>query len=123
MTYSLQRLLIILGLVFIPFYEIFLHLLPFVHSTAPDSRCTKEIIALVFALSIGLLAVFQGSIKPFRNKFLLAIPVFLLFNLIMAPHVPLVVNNVDSGDFYFWRPFVQVLCFTLMIAAEASLDI
>lgn len=123
MTYSLQRLLIILGIVVIPFYEIFIKMLPFVASISPDSRVNKEIISLVFALSIGLLAVWQGNIKPFRNRFLLIIPVYLLLNLIMSPHAPLIVNNVDAGDFYFWKPFSEVLCFSLMIFAVSSADI
>ena len=118
-----QRLLIILGLVIIPFYEIILKALPFVRSVAPDSRVTKEILALVFALSIGLLAVFNGHIKQFRNKFLLIIPLFLLFNLIASPHIPLIINSYDSGDFYFWKPFSQVMCFSLMIIAIASMEI
>lgn len=119
----MQRLLIILGLIVIPFYEIFLHMLPFVHGVAPDSRVPKEMLALVFSLSIGLLAVWHGSIKPFRNKFFLIIPVYLLFNLLMSPHVNLNINNNEVGDFYFWKPFSEVLCFTLMIIAIASLEI
>lgn len=119
---NLQRLLVVLGLVCVPFYEIFLKALPYVRSVAPDTRAPKEIIALVFALSIGLLAVFEGSLKPFRNKWLLAIPVYLLFNLIMAPHVDLYMNGVESGDFYFWKPFAKVLCFTFMIVAVASFE-
>lgn len=118
----MNRLLVILGLVIVPFYEIILKALPFVKSVAPDTRAPKAIIALVFALSIGLLAVFQG-IKPFRNKWLLIIPVYLLFNLIMAPHVDMFINNVESGDFYFWKPFTEVLIFTLMVVAVASMDI
>lgn len=97
-------------------------MLPFVNCQAPDSRVTKEEIALVFALSIGLLAIFHGEIKSFRNKFLLAIPVYLLFNLIMAPHIPLFINNNEVGDFYFWKPFGEVLCFALMVTAIASME-
>ena len=123
MTYSLQRLLIILGLVIIPFYEILLRVLPYVANHAPDSRIPKELIALVFALSIGLLAVWQGTLKPFRNKWFLIIPFYLLINLIIAPYAPLNINNVEVGDFYFWKPFGQVLCFTFMIIAIASADI
>src|SRR4051812_41968967 len=123
MTYSLQRLLVVLGLVIIPFYEIILRALPMVHSTAADSRISKQILAMVFSLSIGLLAVFQGTLKPFQNKFLLFIPVYLLFNIIIAPHSDLGINNVESGDFYFWKPFAQVLCFTFMIIAIASMEI
>ena len=119
----MKRLLIILGLVIIPFYEIFLHALPFAVCHAPDTRVTKELIALVFALSIGLLAVFEGNIKQFRNKFLLIIPVYLLFNLIMSPHAPLFINNNEVGDFYFWKPFAEILCFALMIVAVASMEI
>lgn len=123
MNYSLQRLLVVLGLIIVPFYEIILKALPFVRSVAPDSRAPKEMIALVFALSIGLLAVFQGTLKPFRNKYFLIIPVYLLLNLIIAPHVDLKINGVESGDFYFWKPFAEVLCFALMIIAVSSMEI
>lgn len=92
-------------------------------STAPDSRASKQILAIGFSLAIGLLAVFQGTIKAFRNKWLLLIPVYLVFNIIICPHVELVINNIDSGDFYFWKPFAIVLCFTLMIVAIASMEI
>ena len=123
MNYSLQRLLIVLGLIAIPFYEIILRALPMVRSVAPDSRVSKQILSLVFALSIGLLAVFQGTIKPFKNKFLLLIPLYLLFNLIFSPHVDMLINNIESGDFYFWKPFAIVLCFALMIIAVSSMEI
>lgn len=123
MNYSLQKLLVILGLVIIPFYEIIIKVLPFVKNVAMDTRAPKEIIAMIFALSIGLLAVFQGTVKPFRNKWLLAIPVYLLFNLIISPHVDMFINNVDSGDFYFWKPFAEILCFALMVVSVASMNI
>ena len=97
--------------------------MPFTVSTSPDSRCTKEILAMVFALSIGLLAVFYGQIKPFKNKWFLLIPIYLLFNLSMAPHFDLFINNVESGNFYFWKPFAQVICFLLMIIAISSSEI
>lgn len=118
-----NRLLIILGLVIIPFYELILRVFPFVRSIAPDSRAPKEILAMIFALSIGLLAVYLGQIKKFNNKYFLVIPIYLLFNLIIAPHVSLVINNVESGDFYFWKPFCEVLCFMLMIIAISSMEI
>lgn len=119
----MQRLLIVLGLVIIPFYEILLRAFPFVVGTAPDSRVTKEIVALVFALAIGLLAVFHGNIKPFKNKFFLLIPIYLFLNLIICPHIDLFINNNEVGDFYFWKPFCEVLCFSLMIIAVASMEI
>lgn len=118
----MKKLLIILGLVIVPFYEILLRILPFVRSVAPDTREPKEIIALVFALSIGLLAVFNGEIKPFRNKYFLILPIYILISFLMAPHVPLFINKIDSGDLYFWKPFAEILCFSLMIIAIASMD-
>lgn len=117
-----QRLLVILGLIAIPFYELIFKVFPYVKVMAPDTRAPKELVAIWFALAIGLLAVFQGKIKPFSNKYLLVIPLYLLFNLWMAPQVDLFINNVNCGDLYFWKPFVQVLCFSLMIIAIASSD-
>lgn len=122
MNNALQRRLIVLGLVIIPFYELIIRLLPFIRIVSPDSRQPKEILAVIFALSIGLLTVFQGGIKPFKNKWLLIIPVYLLFNLINAPHFDMFINNIESGDFYFWKPFAESLCFLLMIVAIASME-
>lgn len=122
MSYPLQRLLLILGLVLIPFYEILLRILPFVACHAPDSRVTKEMLAMVFSLSIGLIAIFEGKIKV-RNKYVLIIPVYLLFNLIICPHVDLNINNNEVGDFYFWKPFSEVVCFLLMFAAVSNMKL
>ena len=41
----------------------------------------------------------------------------------MSPHLDMYINNVQSGDFYFWKPFSQVLCFTFMIIAISSVNI
>lgn len=123
MSYNLQRLLVIIGIVFIPFYELFFRVFPFVRVIAPDTRVPKELIAVMFALSIGLLAVFQGTLKPFKNKYLLIIPIFLLLSMFMAPQTDLFINNVNVGDMYFWRPFAKVLCFMLLVVAIASMEI
>lgn len=118
----IQRLLIIIGFIAIPFYELIFRIFPYVKVMAPDTRVPKELIAVGFALAIGLLAVFEGKIKPFKNKFLLLIPIYLLFSFWMSPQVDLVINNVQCGDFYFWKPFAILLCFALMIIAIASSD-
>ena len=123
MNYNLQRLLVIIGLIAIPFYELFFKVFPFVRVIAPDTREPKELIALTFALAIGLLAVFQGTLKPFRNKYFLILVVFLLLNLFMSPQADLFINNVQVGDMFFWKPFAKVLCFALLMFAVASMDI
>lgn len=117
-----QRLLVIIGLIAIPFYELIFKVFPYIVVIAPDTRAPKELIAMFFALSIGLLAVFKGNIKPFNNKFILIIPIYLLFNLWMSPHFDLFINTVECGDLYFWKPFSEILCFILMIFAIASSD-
>lgn len=122
MNFSLQRLLVIIGLIAIPFYELIFKVFPYIKVMAPDTRAPKELISLWFALAIGLLAIFQGKIKPFNNKFLLFIPLYLLLNLWMAPPIDFFINEINSGDFYFWKPFAEVLCFVLMIIAIASSD-
>lgn len=123
MIFSLQRLLIVLGIFVIPFYELFFRVFPFVKVIAPDSRQPKELIAIWFALSIGLLAIFQGNIKPFKNKWLLILISYLLINLFMSPIIDLQINGIEIGDFYFWKPFNQVICFSLMIFAVSSSEI
>lgn len=118
---NLQKQLVILGLIVVPFYDFFLRLLPYVRTVAPDSRATKEILAVGFALASGLLAVFVGM-KPFNNKWLLAALGFILLSFTMSPHAPMVINGVDSGDFFFWKPFAITLCFAFLVIAAASLD-
>lgn len=123
MNYSLQRLLVIAGLIAVPFYELIFKVFPYVRIAAADTRVTKELIALAFALAVGLLAVFQGTVKPLKNKFLLALPVFMLLSLFMSPRVSFLINNVEVGDLFFWKPFVQVLCYLLLVIALASIHI
>lgn len=117
---NLQRLLIICGLITIPFYELIFRLFPYAQVIAPDTRVTKELVAMMFALAIGLSAVFYG-IKPFKNKFALIFVGFLLFNYFMSPFIPLAVDHIDSSNFWFWKPMAKTLCFLLMIVAIASI--
>lgn len=122
MKNSLQRSLLILGFIAIPFYEIIFRFFPYVQVHAMDTRVTKELVSMMIALAIGLTAVFQGSLKPFKNKFFLILIGYLFFSYFMSPFIPLAIDNVNSSNFWFWKPMVQVLCFSMMIFAVASMD-
>lgn len=122
MIFNLQRLLITIALVFIPFYEVIMRILPYSRVAAPDTRETKLLLAMFFSLAIGLLAVFEGKIRRFDNKWILFLICFVMLSFFMSPKIPLFVNGIDSGDFWFWKPFCNMLCMLFLVLAVASIE-
>ena len=111
------------GLILIPLYEIIFRLFPNVTVLAGDTRSHKELMAVALALFIGLLALYQGKMKPFRNKWLLFFIGLQMVTINLMPRIPLVINNTDNSGFWVWKPMFQVLCFLLMGIALSSIEI
>jgi O-antigen ligase len=78
--------------------------------------------ALVFALAIGLIALHKGELKPFKNKWALAIVGFSLLSFYMSPNPALKFFGVDSGRFWSWEPLYQGIVFLLFTVSVASID-
>ena len=111
------------GLILIPLYEIIFRLFPNVRIVAGDTRSHKELMAVALALFIGLLALYLGKMKPFRNKWLLFFIGLQMVTINLMPRIPLVINGTDNSGFWVWKPMFEVLCFLLMGIALASIEI
>jgi len=87
----------------------------------PDiARGPKMTWAVVFALTIGLTALYQGTLKPFKNKFALAFVGFALLSFYLSPNPALRFFGVLSGRFWSWEPLFYFLTFLLMTVAISS---
>jgi len=111
------------GLILIPLYEIIFRFFPNVNVVSGDTRSHKELMAVALALFIGLLALYQGKMKPFRNKWLLFFIGLQMITINLMPRIPLVINGNDNSGFWVWKPMFEVLCFLLMGITLASIDI
>lgn len=112
--------LIILGSILIPFYDIIFRVFPFVNVISIDTRIQREIMAVIIALCIGLSAVCLGKLKKFDNKFLLIFLLFQILSIRFMPNIQLVVNGVNSSNFWVWQPVFYGFCFMMMIVSIAS---
>lgn len=112
-----------LGLILIPFYDVIFRLFPNVFVIASDTRLQREMMAVIIALAIGLLALYQGKLKPFKNKWLLLFVGFQMVTINLMPKISLVVNNADSSGFWVWKPMFEIICFLLMGVALSSIEI
>jgi hypothetical protein len=113
--------LILAGIIAIPFYEMFLKLLPYSQSIALDTRIAKSFVAIGFALVIGLFGL--NVVRPkTRNRTILG---FLLYGY-LASHVgarpSLFMNNVNATQFWMWKPLFMGLCFYLMFLVLSNLE-
>lgn len=118
MTLNLLRI----GLVLIPFYEILMRLFPYVVAVPPNTRDAKEIVAMGFALFIGLAAIYAGEIKKCANYFLLILVGYIIINIRAVPHLNFIINGIDSSGIWIWKPYFQCLCFFLMFMAIQSMN-
>lgn len=107
--------LLLLGLVVTPFI-----LAP---GDSDIAREPKMAWALVFALSIVLTSLYQGTIKPFRNKWALGLVGFCLLSFYLSPKPDLLFFGVDSARFWSWEPLYQGIVFLLFAVSVASLDL
>lgn len=88
------------------------------------AREPKMAWALVFALAIGLTAIYQGALKPFKNKWALALVGFCLLSFYFSPR-PKYLNlfGVDSARFWSWEPLYQGIIFLLFTVAVSSMKL
>ena len=87
------------------------------------AREPKMAWALVFALSIGLAALYRGTLKPFKNKWALALVGFCLLSFYLAPKPDLTFFGVRSARFWSWEPLYQGLVFLLFTIAVSSIKL
>ena len=105
----LIQALIIFGLVTIPFL-----LIP-----GYDTREPKMALALTVALAAGLVAIYQGKLRPFRNKWILIFLAYLLLSIRFAP--TLITAKVPN--LWSWKPAFEMLTFALLVMTVAGLKL
>lgn len=98
---------------------------PFILAPGNDdiARDPKMAWALVFALAVGLTSIYQGALKPFKNKWALLLVGFCLVSFYMSPGPELKLFGVQSGRFWSWEPLYQGMVFLLFVVSVASLKI
>jgi O-antigen ligase len=87
-----------------------------------DTREPKMAIALVFALALSLVGIYQGKLKPLKNKWLLILMGYLLINIWLCPKPIFMYGNIQAGAFWLWQPLAQLLIFFLMFATITSIE-
>ena len=87
------------------------------------ARGPKMAWALVFALAIGLTALYKGTLKPFKNVWALLLVGFCLLSFYLSPNPKLLFFGVPSGRFWSWEPLYQGIVFLLFVVSVASLRI
>ena len=86
-------------------------------------REPKMAWALMFALATVLTALYQGSLKPFRNKWALILVGFGLISFYLSPNPKLLFFGIESGRFWSWEPLYQILVFLIFTIAVSSIKI
>jgi len=86
------------------------------------AREPKMAWALCFALAIGLTALYQGLLKPFRNKWALVLVGFCLLSFYLSPNPGLKLFGIDSGRFWSWEGLYQGIVFLIFVVTVASIE-
>ena len=119
MTFILLKV----GLVILPFYELLVKICPFAGVQTPDTRYAKTFLGVWLALAIGVSALFSGEIRKCKNRWVLLFLLFIPLNIHLAPQYNIELNGVMSPNYWVWKPFVMYLVYFLMFLSVQSLNI
>lgn len=111
------------GMVLSPFYELLVKLCPSAVVITPDTRIAKTFIGIWLAIIIGGSACFSGELKRCKNKWILLFLVFIPLSIHLSPQYNIELNGVKSSNFWAWKPFVMYLSYFLMFMVVQSLNI
>src|SRR3990167_2552564 len=119
----MSLILLYIGLVLTPFYEIIIKFLPYATTITQDTRVAKIFIGMVLALAIGIFQIFFTGIKKCENIWPLLFILFIPINIVMAPQFSIGINGVDMTNMWVWKPFCLFLCYFLMFMAIQSFEL
>lgn len=119
----MNLVLLKIGLISAPFYELILRLFPYSVTNAPDTRIAKVAISMWLGLALGLASFFSGKIQQCHNKWLLLFIVFIPLNIHLSPRFPVILNGVHADNFWVWEPFVYILCYFIMFMGVQSISL
>lgn len=97
-----------------------LAVIPFIVWKGMDMRTPKEILAFGIALALCLLSLYHGSLKRFKNYWLLILVGYFLVCMCMAPNFDQFLLAFKQGkriDILFTRPIAGVWNFKPMLFA------
>ncbi len=105
------KILLGLGLALIPFFGI----------VGMDTRLPKLNLALFLALILSLLSIYQGKLKPFKNKWFLILLGYLLISIFFAPKITMDFFDVRVENFWIHKTLSFILIFSLMLFSVSSI--
>lgn len=109
-----------IGIIFIPFYELAVRLMPYASVLSPDTRVGKAAIALWFSVAIFTVAIFKGGLSSFRNKWVLAFFFYGLVSIRFMPNIPLVANGIESSNFWVYKTQFYFTAYFLLFYAVST---
>jgi hypothetical protein len=114
--------LLYFGLVFIPFYELIVALFLPAQSTAfLDTRFSKDCIAFMIVLVVGLIGLYTGKMGSIRNKWLLMFVCSLVIAINRNPAVPIELGSFDISNFWIYKPFLQIVVYLLALSSISAM--
>ena len=119
----MSLILLKIGIVLLPFYELLARLFPYATVHTPDTRIAKSFIGIWISLAIGVFAFYSGEIRKCTNIWILFFLLFIPLNIHMAPQYHFNINGVDSPNYWVWKPFVMYLSYFIMFMYVQSLNI
>ncbi len=117
----MMQIFLNLGLAILPFVAA-IGIEPVLPYLEEDLRYPKDFLAVVFALSIALIAIYNGQLKKFQNKWILIFFVYLFFNIRLAPPFVSVYHQYNIAGFWHYSALSYILIFFLMFLAVASVE-
>jgi hypothetical protein len=76
----------------------------------------------MIALAVGLWCLFEGKIKTFQNKGILAFVAYAFLCMQLAPIIPLFINNNDASMFWMWKPVLIIFIYSFLIISVANIE-
>ena len=86
-----------------------------------DVRDVKMTVAVNMALALCLSGLYEGYVKPVKNKWLYIFLGFSLLSYIVAPNPTLSLMGINVGYFWIWQPMYHYLVFGLALIVITSI--
>lgn len=81
-----------------------------------DMRVTKDFVAVLCSLAIGLSVLYKHGFKPFKEKWILFFLLFLVWNLFKIPSAYIPFGSVNiNGMWNFWSAYQIMAYFILLL--------
>ena len=111
--------LLILGLIIVPFYEVFLYfLIPYRDFPQfPDMRVTKDFVSMAISLALGSIVLYKYGFKKVKNIWILAFVFFLVWNIFKSPETGIAVNRMWN-----YEPVLMVLVNFILFLGVSSVE-